>query len=49
MSNRGVVALVLEALGVVGVAVGAALWSLALGCVVLGIGLVAFGVALERD
>ena len=46
---RDRLALLLEALGVLAISAGAALYSHALGLVTLGIGGVLFGVALERS
>lgn len=42
-------ALLLEAAGVASTTAGVAIWSVAAGFVVAGIGSVLFGIALERD
>lgn len=39
---------VLQAMGILTVAVGVGLWSLPAGLVVVGLGLLAFGLAAER-
>ena len=38
-----------QAVGILLVAAGAALWSLPVGVIVLGVGVLAFGLAMERD
>lgn len=42
-------ATVLQVVGMLLLAVGAALWSPAVGVVTLGVGLLAFGLAMERS
>ena len=37
-----------QAVGILLVAAGAALWSLPVGVIVLGVGVLAFGLAMER-